>query len=238
VSVVAAAATSEIVVALGAAGGGPTATVAGFLGQDLALAAVAIGVTRARGRSVVAELGLRRAAVGRTIAATVIAGGVFYGFLIIYSALVDTSDAQTTLEDLGTRNSAGLLVAGALVTIALAPVTEELFFRGLVFGSLRRSIPPVAAALVISLVFGALHFTGGRSALVVGPLVVLGVVFCLLYQWSGTLFAPIALHAVNNAVAFSSGMGDTTSVALAGGLAAVVVFACLVGVSGRRYRAS
>jgi membrane protease YdiL (CAAX protease family) len=238
VSVIAAGLTSAIAVGLGAPSGGPTATVAGFVGQDLALAAVAVGVTLALGRSVVSDLGLRRAAIARTLTATVVAGASFYTFLMVYSALVDTAGAQTTLDDLGTRAGAALLVAGALVTVTLAPVTEELFFRGLIFGSLRRSMPPLAAAMVISLVFGALHFTGGRSALVVGPLVVLGVVFCLLYQYTKTLFAPIALHAVNNAIAFSSGMGDATSIFLAGGLAVLVAVGCLAGVARPRYRVS
>jgi membrane protease YdiL (CAAX protease family) len=72
----------------------------------------------------------------------------------------------------------------------------------------------------------------------VGPLVVLGVVFCLLDQYTTTLFAPVALHAVNNAIAFSSGMGDAPSIFLAGGLAVLVAVGCLLGVARPRCRVS
>ena len=39
-------------------------------------------------------------------------------------------------------------------------------------------------------------------------LVVLGVLLCLAYEFSGTLYTTIGVHAVNNAVAFTIGTGE------------------------------
>ncbi|HHJ13051.1 MAG TPA: JDVT-CTERM system CAAX-type protease [Gammaproteobacteria bacterium] len=83
------------------------------------------------------------------------------------------------------------------------PVVEEILFRGLLQGELRRHLgnagigPLTHANLVTSLVFSALHFIHhppGWAAAVFLP----SLLFGLARERSGTLLAPIVLHAFYN----------------------------------------
>ena len=95
----------------------------------------------------------------------------------------------------GAEASRAFLVALGVLGIVVAPVTEELLFRGALFGSLRARIGSRAAALLSSLLFAAVH--GSLTALV--PLFVLALVLCWVYERSGSLVAPVAVHMLNNA---------------------------------------
>ncbi|MGH9182125.1 MAG: CPBP family glutamic-type intramembrane protease, partial [Acidimicrobiales bacterium] len=73
-------------------------------------------------------------------------------------ALVDEDlvAPDTTAFD-GFDRSIGLLVALSVVAVLLAPVLEELFFRGVVQRSLEAATGPVAAVAVASALFGLAH---------------------------------------------------------------------------------
>ena len=81
----------------------------------------------------------------------------------------------------------------------IAPICEETFFRGMLFGGLRRRMPPIPAALISGLVFGGLHAATGVSAIPV--LVVFGVVLALVYERTRSLVPGMILHAFNNTLA-------------------------------------
>ena len=100
--------------------------------------------------------------------------------------------------------SYGLMFLG---TVVLAPVTEEIFYRGLLLrGLYGRS--PVAAWIVSVSVFGLIHVLGYLSVL--SPLELLlsflqylpaGVCLAASYRLSGSLICPILIHAAINTVA-------------------------------------
>ncbi len=78
----------------------------------------------------------------------------------------------------------------------LAPVVEELIFRGFVYAGLRRIMTVPAAALTSALIFAAAHIAvpvGGLLAITL-----IGVVLAYLYERSGTLLAPMITHAMYN----------------------------------------
>jgi membrane protease YdiL (CAAX protease family) len=88
--------------------------------------------------------------------------------------------------------------------ICVAPFAEEFFFRGFFYGALRTRFPVLVAAIIDGLVFGLIHFEGSlEGLLIVPPLAVLGVVFCLVYEKTGSLYPCIALHALNNSIAYA-----------------------------------
>ena len=92
-------------------------------------------------------------------------------------------------------NAALFFLVGAFI----APLAEELYFRGLLFGCLRRW--GFGPALVVSTaVFAALH--AGAAAL---PLiqVIGGVVFAAAYEREKSLLAPITIHVLGNLAIFS-----------------------------------
>lgn len=94
---------------------------------------------------------------------------------------------------------------GAVIPIFMAfavgvvPLFEEILFRGGLYRALRAEIGPGSAALASSVVFAALHFN--ETALL--PLVVLSLFFVAVYEWTGSLWACVVLHACFNGVNFT-----------------------------------
>jgi membrane protease YdiL (CAAX protease family) len=87
-------------------------------------------------------------------------------------------------------------------TAIIAPVTEELFFRGILQSGLVNVLKRRWLAVVLSAaVFGVVHAGGPENPQphVVLPLTVLGVLLGVLYLKTGSLVAPITLHALFNA---------------------------------------
>jgi membrane protease YdiL (CAAX protease family) len=86
------------------------------------------------------------------------------------------------------------LLVGAVV---VAPVAEELFFRGVVLGALCRHLHRVwPAILLTAIAFGLIHVTQPQDVL---PLVTMGVVLGYLRLRCGSLWPCIVLHALFNA---------------------------------------
>jgi uncharacterized protein len=88
-------------------------------------------------------------------------------------------------------------VAKVAAIVVIAPVIEEVLFRGYLQNALMRHMPPFAAIVVAALAFGAIHFQ--PYALL--PLALLGAAFGYIYHRTGSLYANILLHAGNNAIA-------------------------------------
>ena len=88
---------------------------------------------------------------------------------------------------------------GFLAFVVLAPIAEELFFRGFLFGGLRRRLSFVPAMLITSVLFGLAH-----GQLNVGlDTFALSLVLCFLYEGTGSIWTSMALHMIKNGLAFS-----------------------------------
>ena len=171
--------------------------------QDVAFVFVACVVASLGGRRVYAwQFGLRPTSLWRAVRLAVGAAIAFLVFLLIWSAFVQTSK-EKLLEQLGTSESTLLLVLSAGLTCVIAPVCEEFLFRGFIFGSLRNWRGPWPAAVLTGILFGGVH-AGSAPAADLVPLAVLGFALCLLYERTGSLYPCIALHALNNSIAFGS----------------------------------
>ena len=150
------------------------------------------------------DFGLRRAPFWPTVGWAALGMVSFYAFSAIYTVAVSPDHPQEITQELGADNGTlGLNVAGFMV-ICIAPVAEEVFFRGFFYKALRSRYTPLVAAGIDGLVFGIIHFdfSGVDALLILPPLAFLGFMFCLVYERTGTLFPTIALHATNNAIAF------------------------------------
>jgi len=98
-----------------------------------------------------------------------------------------------------------------LFAVVLAPAYEELLFRRVLFGRLWSAGRPWLGLVLSSFAFALIHEVPGTSAngpaeiaqlwLVYGGM---GAAFCWLYKRTGTLWAAIAAHALNNAVALAA----------------------------------
>jgi CAAX protease family protein len=171
------------------------------------------------------HFGLRRAPLWRTVGWSALGMLSFWILAAVYSTLVKDHGKQSVLEDLHARTSSFTIVAVAILVIVVAPAAEEFFFRGFFYRALRTRMRVWPAALLDGILFGAIHYENPKTAPLLPVLAVLGVVFCLVYEKTGTLFATIALHALNNTIAYGAG---TEEWSVAGTVGAVMLAACVV----------
>jgi membrane protease YdiL (CAAX protease family) len=94
----------------------------------------------------------------------------------------------------------GILVLALLVTAVLAPLCEEVFFRGMLYRYLRARWPVWAAVLGSAVLFGMAHFSGLDGLPLLPVFGFMGVVLAIVYEWTGSLGNTILLHALNNGI--------------------------------------
>lgn len=114
-------------------------------------------------------------------------------------ALGGEPTSQEAVEMVARASAPPELALQALSVVVFAPVCEELLFRGVLYPSLRDLGHRRMAIAASSLLFAAIH---GSLALML-PLTVLAVVLVWLYEKTGSIIAPILMHAAFNAVNFA-----------------------------------
>jgi membrane protease YdiL (CAAX protease family) len=136
----------------------------------------------------------------------------FYILAAAYTAIVQPDTEQTVAQDLGADEGTFGMIAAGFMVICVAPFAEEFFFRGFFYRALRSRWPVLVAALIDGVLFGIIHydFSGSDALLIVPPLAALGFMFCLVYERTGSLYPVIALHALNNAIAFGVTVEDAS----------------------------
>jgi membrane protease YdiL (CAAX protease family) len=202
----------------------PTATISGTVLLDGSLVAVALLFASFVRRPRPWHFGLRRTAFWPAVGWAALGILCFYVFAAVYTVALDPNVEQTVAEDLGADESTFGLVAAGFMIICVAPFAEEFFFRGFFYGALRTRFSVAVAAIIDGLVFGLIHFEGGTDGLlIVPPLAVLGVVFCLVYERTRSLYPCVALHAMNNSIAYAA-QADGGAVSLV--LGPLMIAAC------------
>ncbi|HEX8156221.1 MAG TPA: CPBP family intramembrane glutamic endopeptidase [Solirubrobacteraceae bacterium] len=169
--------------------------------QNVALIASAFVFARiSGGRPSAEDFGLVKAQLGRAIRLLIAVWVGFYAISTIWALALHLDEKQDLPDRLGAGDSlASTLLVVFLITI-VAPLGEELFFRGYFFRALKNWRGVLPAAIGTGLVFGAIHLGSSPAAFTI-PLAVFGFGLCLLYHWTGSLYPSIALHALNNSLA-------------------------------------
>lgn len=97
-------------------------------------------------------------------------------------------------------NSVWLLV---IVMVVVAPIYEELVFRGLLWSAINEQFEAprglVISSLVTSVIFALIHLQYGIYEM--STIVILALIFCLARIKSGSLLLPMLLHIINNGAA-------------------------------------
>lgn len=87
----------------------------------------------------------------------------------------------------------------AFVTLVIvAPLAEEVLFRGYLYGKIRSKVPLWAAILLVSALFAAVH---GQWNVAI-DVFALSIVLCVLRELTGSIWSGILLHTLKNGVAF------------------------------------
>ncbi|MEO5950409.1 MAG: type II CAAX endopeptidase family protein [Candidatus Saccharimonadales bacterium] len=85
-----------------------------------------------------------------------------------------------------------------LALVVIAPIAEEILFRGYLYGKLKRAVPTWVAMLMTSALFGLVHFQWNVSI----DVFILSLVLCSLREVTGNISAGILLHMLKNGIAF------------------------------------
>lgn len=78
--------------------------------------------------------------------------------------------------------------------VVIAPIVEEIFFRGLLYSFLRKKYNFLFSALTSAFIFSAFH----RTELHFLPILFLGLSFSYIYERTQNIFFPIGLHSLHN----------------------------------------
>lgn len=168
---------------------------------NVALLGLVAALTRRGPGELAATLGLTRfraRALWRPLAAML----GCYAMLAAYAAIVEAVgvsalEPQSTLPEEVALAPATLALAG-VSAVALAPLAEEVFYRGFLFGGLAQwGFWP--AAILSGAVFSAAHFDVGSLI----PFFIIGVALAWLFWRRGDLWESVAFHVLFNAIGFS-----------------------------------
>ncbi|HEX4835994.1 MAG TPA: CPBP family intramembrane glutamic endopeptidase [bacterium] len=183
--------------------------------QNVIFSAAALYVVRVKYRLPLASIGLgagawtRRMAQGAAASvAAVLSNGIGQNVTVFILAVALGRQAASDLvtrEQVGTpiyrllphlHRPVELIVLSALVGVVV-PVGEEIFFRGLTFGALRRLMNRHAAVVTSALFFAGAHLQPVEFL----SILILGMILAYLYDFTGSLIPGMIAHGVNNLVA-------------------------------------
>ncbi|MGO9898485.1 MAG: lysostaphin resistance A-like protein [Solirubrobacteraceae bacterium] len=188
----------------------PAVSLLSSLVFDLAFVAAALYFTALRRRPRAVDFGYRRTPWGTAASAFVVGGVLYYVVSYGYGALLNIHGNDKLPSSFGVHTSTAAMLGTAAFVCVVAPICEELFFRGFLFGVLcqiritlgGRSAGPLAAAVITGILFGLAHTGSVSSSQYLIPLGFLGFVLCLVRWRTGSLYPCMALHSFNNALAF------------------------------------
>jgi|SRR6185437_11611078 len=85
-------------------------------------------------------------------------------------------------------------IVATFIVVVIAPLSEELIFRGYLYGVFRQHIGSLKAALITSILFAAIH----QHLPILPGLFLLAVGLSLAYEATGCLLVPILIHSLFN----------------------------------------
>ena len=139
-------------------------------------------------------------AVGLGGGLAVLAYGLATLAKVIVTQMVGTDEPRQKLvqgfETAITGRDQGVLTAIALSAVVVAPICEEILFRGSLYPVLAKVLGRAPSALITSIVFAMVHDTYSDAP----SLAVLALCFTIGYEMSGSLLVPIFMHAAFNGI--------------------------------------
>ncbi len=124
---------------------------------------------------------------------------VTLGVILLLQAIapaVDWNQTQNVGYNAVYTNQDRIITFVALVI--LAPITEELIFRGFLYGKLRSRLSAIPAIIIVSVLFGLMHGQW-NVGIVVG---IMSIFLCIARELTGTIYAGVLMHMIRNGLAF------------------------------------
>ena len=147
--------------------------------------------------------GVRDALAGLVGGVLLYPGIVIVG--LVLTALFEAVSGRptTTPDQLPQHLNTPEAIASVILAVFVAPVAEELFFRGILFRSIRDRRGFWLGALVSGLIFGLAHYEAAAwqdTVLLQSIMVFTGVALAYIYERRGNLLANVTAHMVFNVV--------------------------------------
>jgi len=174
----------------------------------VALAITYLGACVPDGRGILRDIGLRAISLTQSLKWAV--GGYCATLPFLLLALIATQILlRTVLKGMPTPDhpliptveSGGALtwIAAILLAVIVAPLVEEIAFRGLLYTALRARMGMWASVMISGTIFAAIHPTIPEQFLLLS---VLGCAFAVIRERSGSLVPSMICHGINNGVMF------------------------------------
>ncbi|MEI7729230.1 MAG: type II CAAX endopeptidase family protein [Verrucomicrobiota bacterium] len=136
---------------------------------------------------------------GLALAAFIVVLPLAWGLGQVSSRLIEALSGKPQLQMgvqiMQTRQAPMEVAFMCLSTMVLAPLVEEIFFRGILYHAVKRMGYPRMAIWSTTLLFAAIH----GNLMTLPPLFMLAMVLTWLYEVTDNLLAPVLLHSLFNA---------------------------------------
>ena len=149
------------------------------------------GLSNAPGRTLVLGLG-----VGVVALPVVLGWNQLAAELLVRVGI--TPETQQAVQRLQSGMTSGQQVFLAVIAIILAPLVEELLFRGIIYPTVKQAGYPRVALWGTALIFGAIH--ANLASLL--PLAIFALILTWAYERTNNLLAPMLIHGLFNAANF------------------------------------
>jgi len=219
----------------------PAMEIVGSTVFDLGFILAALLMAQFAGGVRAAWFGFRRVRLRTAVATVLIAAVVYYALTDLYASLFALHAKDNLPRGFGLHRSHWAVAGTALFVCAVAPICEETFFRGFLFGVLRRlplhlgdrDLGPWVAAVIVAILFGLAH-TGSANPEYLIPLGFLGFLLCMVRWRTRSLYPGMALHSANNSIALAIQLHWSAGAAAALVIGSWLVIAAVAGPLGAR----
>jgi len=118
---------------------------------------------------------------------------------LVIQSLGDHAEPQKLVtliaEESAKKENIRTLIFFVVMSVAVAPIAEEILFRGILYPAIKQIGHPLLAAIGTALLFALFHV----NLLTFASLTVVALGLIALYEFTDNLLAPITAHAVFNA---------------------------------------
>jgi membrane protease YdiL (CAAX protease family) len=127
--------------------------------------------------------------------------GIAYVALVLTKVLLPGFDPnQEQVNEFTTAITGSTRIISFFALVIIPSIIEEIIFRGFMFPAFAGKVGVLLGALFSSLLFGLAHLQPNVGVYTV----VLGLLLCYMYKRTGSIIPGIALHMINNYVAFAA----------------------------------
>ncbi len=133
----------------------------------------------------------------------------YYFYAILCSILVylQSNTLLKIFVDIPVSENTNIVYSfwGVLNLILLAPVSEEIYYRGIVFQACKNKFGLIMGAFLSSLIFGFVHFDQNYLYvwwILTGFPAILGFILCIIYTYSKSIFPAILGHITYNIISY------------------------------------